>query len=129
MTEITVWPARRVGDEFRCGRVVDGRQRCPGVIAWVDDMMPTKQARTSRSTYDPSTVEQQLPGFEYEQDDGIANVTGILHLRNKARPRPRRGGAPAHFIAWPVADFPFTRKCPQCASVARVDSTVLHSGQ
>lgn len=75
----TIWRARRVGDEFRCGRIVDGRQRCPGVIAFLDNMSPKKGAR-----YEPGTVEHQLPRLEHEQEDGIANQTGMLHLRNTA---------------------------------------------
>lgn len=118
----TIWPARRVGDEFRCGRVVDGRMRCPGVIAFVDKWAPERGAR-----YETGTVEHQLPLFEYEQDDGIANQTGILHLRNMTRERPRRGSTPKFFVTWPVADFPFTRRCPVCDCIAQVDTAVLDS--
>lgn len=123
MTEPTIWPARRVGDEFRCGRVVDGRQRCPGVIAWVDDILPEK-----RALYEPGTVVIEWPG-EDPTRPGIADATGMRHLRNTTRRRMRRGhSSRREWIKWPVADFPFSRTCPVCASTARVDSAVLDSG-
>jgi hypothetical protein len=127
MTDLTIWPARLVGDEYRCGRVVNGRQQCPGIIAWVDDWSDSKSAR-----YEPGTVVHELPPWD-DDLDGIANQTGILHLRNTTRERPRRRlprmlRGSTYGIQWPVAEMPFTRKCPVCDCIARVDSAVLASG-
>jgi hypothetical protein len=83
--------------------------------------------------YELGTVVHELPGWD-DDLDGIANQTGILHLRNTVRPRIRRGTPPelkgsTYGMQWPVAEVPFTRKCLVCGCIARVDSAVLTSSQ
>ncbi|HEX5040414.1 MAG TPA: hypothetical protein VFW95_09785 [Candidatus Limnocylindria bacterium] len=113
MTELTVWPARRVGERYLCGRTVNGRSVCQGEIATVDPMNPDGSAM-----YERGMVDQDDPG-RWPDNLGIQDATGILHLREHTRRRKKRRGYDESGM-WPAARLPFTRKCPHCGSINRV---------
>ena len=106
----TVWPARRVKDLVLCGRMVDGRHVCQGEIGRI--------VRDPLSRY-PSGELVGLPAGMMR--DALGSTHWIPNARGAAR-HLRLG------TKWqPVVRYPWTRTCPHCGCVARVDSAVLES--
>ena len=135
----TIWPARRVGDVILCGHLVGGRYDCQGEIAVVD-----KRRR--------STLKARLPGGLTAVDPLAEGDAAHWRETSRAQSQRDRGqrtrghgvvgdnlvggrrfpewaiktrGAPE----WSPAAMPFTRACPHCRCIGRVDSAVLDSAQ
>ena len=134
----TIWPARLVGDQILCGRVVVGRQRCPGEIAIVD-----RRSRSRPKPRLPAGLTAILPTegdvVHWQETSRAADqrrrgqrvrghgVVGDAQVGEHRVPAwaIKTRGAPE----WSPAAMPFTRVCPVCRCIARVDSAVLNSAE
>lgn len=120
---ITEWPARRVRtgtDRLLCGRAVEGRHACQGLIAYVVER-PTGPIVLHR--------------------EGVIDKDGWALPTRRARAKQAQGHSPAlrrpafapvdptgeSGALWhlSVAHLPFRTRCPHCNAVVVVEDGVL----
>jgi hypothetical protein len=122
MSSSTVWPARRVGNRILCGRQVDGRYVCQGVIAFV-----TEDWVRVRVMLPPGMVEDS-PGSHVWRQTSRAGQRAADGRGSVRRHLPKEGTSPLPMNEPPI---PWRRSCPHpgCRCTALVDSAVLELTQ
>jgi hypothetical protein len=102
----TAWPGRIVGDRVECGRQVEGRYVCQGILAeYLGD------GRTGRV----DGLHESPPGSNHWS----------LNARSK-RKAELGGHSPRRHTGFEII-MPerWTRDCPHCGCVALIDATLL----
>lgn len=117
---MTTWPARKSSSGIRCGRMVNGRFVCQGLIGYVQ----RDAEGLALGTALPAGMTEDPPGSGFWRP-----TTRAARQANEGRwPGSRRkvltGQMPAPLEMLPL---PWRRPCPHCGAIALVTETVLTS--